>query len=121
MELRGTIRCYLVITVFVIGLSAFAGDGVTRAADWPNWRGPEHNGISKEKNWSTDWPKEGPKFCGKLRLEPDFLPSRSVVAEPIRWAIRAAKMLTRRNMRILCFVLTQRVAPNFGGIRIPAR
>ncbi len=72
MELRGTIRCYLAITAFVIGLSAFAGDGVTRAADWPNWRGPEHNGISKEKKWSTNWPKEGPKILWKASLGTGF-------------------------------------------------
>jgi outer membrane protein assembly factor BamB len=72
MELRGTIRFYLTITAFVIGLSAFAGDGVTRAADWPNWRGPEHNGISKEKNWSTDWPKEGPKILWKASIGTGF-------------------------------------------------
>ena len=53
MELRGTIRCYLAITAFVIGLSAFAGDGVARAADWPNWRGPDYNGISKETGWTA--------------------------------------------------------------------
>ena len=53
MELRGTIRCYLMITAFVIGLSGFVSDGITRAADWPNWRGPEHNGVSKETGWVT--------------------------------------------------------------------
>lgn len=30
------------------------------AADWPNWRGPDHNGISKETGWRTDWPPRGP-------------------------------------------------------------
>ena len=31
------------------------------AEDWPNWRGPDHNGISKETGWSAKWPAEGPK------------------------------------------------------------
>lgn len=30
------------------------------AGDWPRWRGPELNGVSREKGWSTDWPKDGP-------------------------------------------------------------
>ena len=25
------------------------------ADDWPNWRGPQHNGISYEVNWGGDW------------------------------------------------------------------
>ncbi len=29
--------------------------------DWPNWRGPHRDGISKETGWSTTWPAEGPK------------------------------------------------------------
>ena len=29
-------------------------------SDWPHWRGPDYNGISKEKNWTTSWPKNGP-------------------------------------------------------------
>src|SRR5438477_10597570 len=33
----------------------------TFAEDWPQWRGPERNGISKEKGWTTKWPKQGPK------------------------------------------------------------
>ncbi len=31
------------------------------AADWPRWRGPDANGISKETGWSTTWPASGPK------------------------------------------------------------
>ena len=30
------------------------------AADWPNWRGPNHDGISPEKGFATAW-KEAPK------------------------------------------------------------
>lgn len=30
------------------------------AADWPNFRGPTHHGISSEKNWRSDWPEEPP-------------------------------------------------------------
>ena len=30
--------------------------------DWPRWRGPSLNGISTEKNWSSDW-GSGPKVA----------------------------------------------------------
>lgn len=35
------------------------------AEDWPNWRGPSHNGISAEKGWKTDWPADGPRVLWK--------------------------------------------------------
>jgi len=33
-------------------LSAF-GSGALYASDWPNWRGPDYNGISKETGWTA--------------------------------------------------------------------
>ena len=33
----------------------------THADDWPQWRGPQRNGVSAEKKLLQDWPKEGPK------------------------------------------------------------
>ena len=32
-----------------------------QATDWPNWRGPDHNGISQETDWSEKWGSSGPK------------------------------------------------------------
>ena len=31
------------------------------AADWPNFRGPDYNGISKETGLLKSWPQGGPK------------------------------------------------------------
>ena len=31
------------------------------ADDWPQWRGPNRDGISKESGWLANWPAEGPK------------------------------------------------------------
>src|ERR1700739_3182960 len=36
--------------------------GVVRAADWPQWRGPNRDGISTETGLLKEWPKEGPKL-----------------------------------------------------------
>jgi outer membrane protein assembly factor BamB len=33
-----------------------------RADDWPQWRGPDRSGVSKEKGLLKQWPKEGPKL-----------------------------------------------------------
>ena len=43
-----------------------------RAEDWPRWRGPDGNGISREKNWTTAWPKEGPKQLWKADVGMGF-------------------------------------------------
>ncbi|MCI0661321.1 MAG: PQQ-like beta-propeller repeat protein, partial [Acidobacteria bacterium] len=32
------------------------------ATDWPQWRGPQRDGISKESGLLKEWPKEGPKL-----------------------------------------------------------
>lgn len=54
---------------------AFAADANkpperTAAAEWPNWRGPNHDGLSTEKGWITAWPKQGPKQLWKTELGP---------------------------------------------------
>jgi outer membrane protein assembly factor BamB len=37
------------------------------AADWPQWRGPQRNGLSKETGLLKEWPKEGPKLLWQVR------------------------------------------------------
>ena len=32
------------------------------AADWPQWRGPNRDGISKETGLLQQWPESGPKL-----------------------------------------------------------
>lgn len=38
------------------------------AADWPQWRGPNRDGISSETGWSSSWPEDGPKQAWKLSI-----------------------------------------------------
>ncbi|MBN2128373.1 MAG: PQQ-binding-like beta-propeller repeat protein, partial [Sedimentisphaerales bacterium] len=42
--------------------------GLSLAADWPNYRGPDYNGISSESGWTTDWPDAGPKVLWKASI-----------------------------------------------------
>ena len=37
------------------------------AEDWPQWRGPQRNGISKETGLLKEWPKEGPKLAWQVK------------------------------------------------------
>src|SRR4051812_672704 len=54
-----------------IGLLAAAvallGAVPLHAADWPQWRGPQRNGISQEKGLLKEWPKEGPKLIWQVK------------------------------------------------------
>ena len=43
-----------------------------RSTSWPNWRGPNHNGISSETGWSIAWPKEGPIVLWKASIGTGF-------------------------------------------------
>lgn len=39
-----------------------------RGDDWPQWRGPQRNGISGEKGWAFQWPDDGPKVAWKSNV-----------------------------------------------------
>lgn len=54
-------------TGIALGLtaSAFAAAAVALAADWPQFRGPDRTGVSKETGLLKSWPAEGPKLLWK--------------------------------------------------------
>jgi outer membrane protein assembly factor BamB len=37
----------------------------TAASDWPQWRGPQRNGVSQETGLLAEWPKDGSKLLWK--------------------------------------------------------
>jgi outer membrane protein assembly factor BamB len=52
----------LTLTI-VLGISA-----VSRAEDWPVYRGPRYDGISTEKGWLDRWPAQGPTIAWKATV-----------------------------------------------------
>src|SRR5205085_2078734 len=38
------------------------------ANDWPQWRGPDRNGISTETGWLDQWPASGPVIAWKAQV-----------------------------------------------------
>src|SRR5438270_6630205 len=52
----------LLVTVSLCLLPLTAG-----AADWPQWRGPQRDGISQETGLLKEWPKEGPQLLWQLK------------------------------------------------------
>ena len=49
-------------TRLLIALLCICLAGSAFAADWPNWRGPNYDGISPEKGFRTNWEKPPPKL-----------------------------------------------------------
>ncbi len=52
-----------------------------QADDWPQWRGPQRNGVSKETGLLKQWPKDGPKLLWKLTDAGSGYSTPSVVGE----------------------------------------
>ena len=46
---------------FQIGIVTLTLSATLSAADWPQWRGPARDGISRETGLLASWPKEGPR------------------------------------------------------------
>ena len=45
-------------TLIVVGAVSLAGQSAS--FDWPQWRGPDRNGLSKETGLLSQWPRSGP-------------------------------------------------------------
>ena len=50
------------IPTFVLFATTFSLVSFSMADDWPQWRGPNRNNISSEKNLLQSWPATGPKL-----------------------------------------------------------
>ena len=71
MKLRKMMKSVLHVVILGLCISA-AVCSTARAADWLNYRGPNHDGISTETGWSTSWPESGPKILWKSSLGTGF-------------------------------------------------
>ncbi len=47
---------------FALLFSGLTLASASDAADWPQWRGPNRDGIAKDQGLLKTWPKEGPKL-----------------------------------------------------------
>ena len=57
-------RTHRLFIVHLLAAACFTLAGfcvITEAEDWPNWRGPNYNGLSDEKNWNPLKIKDGVK------------------------------------------------------------
>lgn len=56
----------LLVTLSVILVSLFCTNNTVNAADWPQWRGPNRDGICTETGLLKSWPKDGPKLLWEI-------------------------------------------------------
>jgi outer membrane protein assembly factor BamB len=40
---------------------------ILHATDWPQWRGPNRDGVSQEQGLLKEWPKDGPKLVWQVK------------------------------------------------------
>src|ERR1700694_5195641 len=60
-----TLRARLIVFASIFVLAAALGllvEAMQAPADWPQWRGPNRDGISKETGLLKKWPKAGPEL-----------------------------------------------------------
>lgn len=85
------------IFVFAVLVSS----GLVFGADWPNWRGPEHNGISIEKDWNPQALKGGAKVLWEKSIGIGF--SSIAVAEGRAYTMGNIKVSDKDTDIVFCF------------------
>src|SRR4051812_5774825 len=53
------------------------------AIDWPQWRGPQRDGISKETGLLKEWPKDGPQLVWQKKALGEGYSTPAVVGNRI--------------------------------------
>ena len=72
------------LLLILIGLLCFGSTTADLpAADWPQWRGPDRNGISKETGLLKSWPQDGPAELWSVTTEGEGYAAPAVVGDRI--------------------------------------
>lgn len=71
-------RTFAAVTIAIPLLAVSIGQPA-KAEDWPRWRGPRGDGISRETHLLREWPEGGPRVLWNVGLSGGF--SSVVVAE----------------------------------------
>ena len=61
MGIRLLSACFLMITCLPLAAQVPSEPG-----DWPQWRGPNRDGINTESGLLKEWPEEGPKVVWRV-------------------------------------------------------
>lgn len=66
--MRAHISAMIAVGALLISLTA----AHAAADDWPNWRGPHHDGISHEQHWGGEWPTCEPNVVWTAQVGTGF-------------------------------------------------
>jgi outer membrane protein assembly factor BamB len=81
------LRLLITVTALSFCLSLISSTGSARigasSSDWPQWRGPQRNGVSQETGLLKQWPSEGPKLLWQANDIGDGYSTPSVVGTRI--------------------------------------
>jgi outer membrane protein assembly factor BamB len=69
----------IVLALVLTGLTLALAGRPAFGADWPWYRGPSHDGISRETDWSSSWGPQGPKVLWEKSIGIGF--ATTAVAE----------------------------------------
>ena len=66
----GIVRIQSLRHAFICGLGAFGCFVIfsVTGSDWPQYRGPNRNGVSDEKGWLDHWPSAGPAVAWRAKV-----------------------------------------------------
>lgn len=64
--MKSSLQSCSLATLLSLTLGSCLAPSTVRAADWPQWRGANRDGISQEKGLLKEWPKEGPKLLWRI-------------------------------------------------------
>ena len=62
----------LSVCFFILLVKCGATLSAVDTGHWPRWRGSRHDGISRERDWFTAWPADGPKQLWKTNVGTGF-------------------------------------------------
>jgi outer membrane protein assembly factor BamB len=77
------VKSRLLATLATLCLCCSALSVTTSASDWPQWRGPNRDGISSETGLLKQWPSEGPKLLWQVNDLGDGYSTPAVVGNRI--------------------------------------
>src|SRR5688572_21500114 len=72
-------------------------DAASSGGDWPQWRGPNRDGVSGETGLLTDWPAEGPRKLWEAPVGQGF--SAPVIAQGRVYAL----FLDKGEEQVVCW------------------
>lgn len=74
MKSKKVSTCSVSTLILAISLCVTATGfyNIAAASDWPNYRGPDYNGFTKETDWKSNWGDTGPKVLWKKSLGMGF-------------------------------------------------